>query len=190
MPFLLYDVSDGPAGRTYHLVGEVKIGGNSGPLPRLQAARNPNGVCPFGWHAALADLLAAVPGSRPGQEIVLDLKPGDESDVSLCRLRDVWGFSYATWTPLALRLECLFGDYDAENPTCFREAPPQSRPRRSALGMFLYVQGGVSGGTWNWGKAGRVNGALLWPDAFAYLARELGAALAAGGSPGGPRPVN
>ena len=37
---------------------------------------------------------------------------------------------------------------------------------------------------------GRVNGALLWPDAFAYLARELGAALAPGGSPGGPGPVN
>ncbi len=180
MPFLLYDVSDGPAGRTYRLAQEVKIGGNSGPLPRLLAARSPGAACPVGWHATLADLLAAIPGGRPGQEIVLDVKPGDESDVSLCRLTDVWGFSYATWTPLALRLEPIYGDH-GESPAHFLETPPTSRPRRSALGMFLYVQGGVSGGTWNWGKAGRVTGALLWPEAFAYLSRELGAALAVGG---------
>src|SRR5262245_7642546 len=28
---------------------------------------------------------------------------------------------------------------------------------RSLVGEFLYVQGGVTGGTWNWGMVGRVN---------------------------------
>jgi hypothetical protein len=48
---------------------------------------------------------------------------------------------------------------------------------RDQLGEFLYLQGGVKKGTWNWGMVGRVNGALLWPDAFAYLTDSLGRVL-------------
>lgn len=43
----------------------------------------------------------------------------------------------------------------------------------SLVGEFLHLQGGVTGGTWNWGKVGRVNGALLWNDAFTYLVGDL-----------------
>jgi hypothetical protein len=48
-----------------------------------------------------------------------------------------------------------------------------SSAERDVVGEFLYVQGGTTGGTWNWGPVGSVNGALVWPDAFAYLCGEL-----------------
>jgi hypothetical protein len=37
---------------------------------------------------------------------------------------------------------------------------------------FLYVNGGAKGGTWTWGLVGRVNGALLWPDALRFYGSE------------------
>ena len=187
MPFLLSDVAEGPGGRTFRLAETVKVAGNKGPLARLQAARNPGGASPFRWHVTAAEVVAAIPGGKPGQELVVDLKPEDASKAALFRLLDVWGFSYPKWTPLALRLECLVGNYDETNPTTFEEAPRAPGSGRNLVGQFLYVQGGTAGGTWNWGKAGRVSGALLWPEAFAYLAGELGKALTAPDSQPGAR---
>jgi len=116
-------------------------------------------------------------GGNSGQEIVIDLKPGVQRNVSLYRLCDVWGYSYNDRTPLALRLECIFADYDNPNPALFKSGftcPPEAP---SVVDEFLYVHGGVAGGMWNWGQAGRVNGALLRPDAIRYLATELASAI-------------
>jgi hypothetical protein len=116
-------------------------------------------------------------GKAEQQEIVIDLKPTVGCNVSLYRLLDVWGFSCEEWTPLALRLECLFVDVDQADPRKFKESFTVIEAKRECVGEFLYLQGGVHSGSWNWGMIGRVNGTLLWPKAFSYLAGELGKAL-------------
>ena len=176
MPFFLYDVVPGSTSRTYRNPNVVRIAGNTGPLARIVRSRNVAGECPFGWHATAADIVAAL-GGTPSQAIVIDLKPTVPRNVSLYLLRDVWGFSDQNWTPLALRLECLFADLDHANPMKFKGEFDDTSAKRSLVGEFLYVQGGVAGGTWNWGKIGRVNGTLLWPAAFEYLGTQLGQAL-------------
>src|SRR5262245_12447506 len=110
MPFMLYNVSAAPVrGSFYHYVRTVSLAGKSGPLARIQRNRNSAGKCPFTWHVTAADIVAAI-GGQSDQEIVIDLKPTVTGNVSLYRLLDIWGFSYAEWTPLAVRLECLFAD--------------------------------------------------------------------------------
>jgi hypothetical protein len=177
MPFMLYDVATGQS-RSYRYVRTVGIAGNTGPLAYIQRTRNTAAVCPFGWHASVAEIVAAL-GGQVGQAIVIDLKPTVANNVSLYLLRDIWGFSAQNWTPLAIRLECLFADMNHSNPMEFKAAFDDATADHSLVGEFLYVQGGVHGGTWNWGKIGRVNGTLLWPDAFEYLSTQLGQALRA-----------
>jgi len=73
----------------------------------------------------------------------------------------------------ALQLDALFSDRYEEDKDKFKASFVKEAAEQEVVGEFLYVQGGTTGGTWNWGKVGSVNGALLWPDAFAYLCGEL-----------------
>lgn len=177
MPFMLYDVASSQGGKQYTYARTVAIAGNTGPLAAIHRARNLSRSTPFPWHAASQDIVAVIPGSSPTQEIVIDLKPNVAKNVSLYRLLDVWGFSYSDWTPLALRLEVLFGDLGHDDPSKFKQSFSDDGADRSLVGEFLYVQGGTGGGTWNWGRVGSVNGALLWRDAFDYLSGELSKTL-------------
>jgi len=56
------------------------------------------------------------------------------------------------------QLKKFFNDKDAEN---------------EYLGVFLFLRGGIKGGTWNWDQVRTVNGALLWKDSFRYLTGKL-----------------
>jgi len=173
MPFMLYDVSQEEGYREYTYVRRVKVGGSRGPLAVIQRKRNTSRQSPFSWHAAAADIVAEIPGANQTQEIIIDLKPNVSKNVSLFRLLDVWGFSYNEWTPLALMLETIFAARKEEDVEGFKRRFDDRQADRSRVGEFLYLRGGVSGGNWNWGRAGMVNGALLWKNAFTYLASSL-----------------
>jgi hypothetical protein len=168
MPFMLYKVT----GNHYQRIRNIPIAGSKGPLASIARRCNVKSQCPFPWHASMTQIVEAINGSV-GQEIIIDLKPSDREKVSLYRLCQIWGFSDADWTPLALLMECLFVDYKCINPNDFKASFDCHNTQRSVVGEFLYVHGGVNGGKWNWGQVGRVNGALLWPNAFKYLATEL-----------------
>lgn len=110
MPFMLYDVVGKDGYRQYMYLKNVQIAGNTGPLAAIEKNSNGARPSPFGWHASASDIVAAIPGTTAGQEILIDLKPNVSENVSLYRLTDVWGFSYDDWTPLALLLQTLFAD--------------------------------------------------------------------------------
>jgi hypothetical protein len=172
MSFLLYDVEK--ATQQYTLAQEdVNI---AGALAAIVKTRNTTGESPYKWEATAADIVAALHGMA-GQEIVIDLKPNISQNVSLYRLVCVWGFSSAYWTPLALLLETLFSDRKEQDAQGFKKQFKATEADKSLVGEFLYIQGGVKGGKWNWGKVGSVNGALLWSDAFTYLTGKLGEKL-------------
>lgn len=178
MPFKLYDIVTSQGPKKYTFVRTVPIAGNTGPLATIQKGRNTGSATPFRWHASSEDIVALVGSGPSTQEIVIDLKPKDTKNVSLYRLLDVWGFSYADWTPVALRLQALFVDFPHDEPARFKESFTYADANPELVGEFLYVQGGTrAGGTWNWGQVGRVNGALLWRDAFDYLSGELSKTL-------------
>jgi hypothetical protein len=115
--------------------------------------------------------------------LVIDLKPNVKRNVSLYEVLDVWGYSYHTWTPIAVCLRELYVDDEREDASTFKDQFDHAGTGH-LVGEFLYVQGGVGGGTWNWGMVGRVNGALLWRDAFAFLSGALGKRLGVVNSPG------
>jgi hypothetical protein len=174
MPFMLYDTARTRSGKKkYTELGTVSIAGNRGPLAALHKKKNLKKKSPFKWHAPAAEILGALNGDAQ-QEVPINLKPNGVQNVSLYRLLDVWGFSYEDWTPLAIRLEVLFADRQHKNPVEFMKSfEVPSNQRGDFIGEFLYLRGGTAGGSWNWRQVGRVNGALLWHDAFDYLSGNL-----------------
>ena len=135
------------------------------------------------WHLSEPDLLSATideflgePALPNDYAIVIDLKPGDEERVSLYELKDIWGYSHSLdYTPIALRLETLAVDLDHPNPDAFKQRFEANDNFRESVHEFLYLQGGAgeNSGIGNWGMAGRVNGALLWPDALKFFFKEI-----------------
>jgi hypothetical protein len=174
VPFMLYDTARTRSGKKkYTKLGTVSIAGNRGPLASLHEKKNLHKKSPFKWHAPAAEIVGALKGDAQ-QEILINLKPNGVENVSLYRLLDVWGFSYDSWTPLAIRLEVLFSDRRHKNPEEFMKSfEIPSKKRGDFIGEFLYLRGGSAGGSWNWGQVGRVNGALLWRDAFDFLCESL-----------------
>jgi hypothetical protein len=173
MPFLLYRhwPKDSDS-LVFRRVREVSVGGKHGPIAKHVA--NECGDEPgCGWHMSETQLLDQL-SDTPGHAVLIDLKPTTTGNVSLYRLTDVWGFSYREWTPVCLRLESLFIDEHRANAEEFKEEFP-FRPEDGGViaHEFLYLNGGTSEGTWNWGMAGSVNGALLFQDAWEYLANQV-----------------
>ena len=158
--------------KEYTYIRNVRIAGSRGPLALIQKRKNPRARIPFPWHATGAEIVQQISGPEISNEVIIDLKPYQEN-VSLYRLLNVWGYSYEGWTPVALHLEALFVDRPESSPKRFKRRFLDRGARRDQIGEFLYLQGGVREGKWNWGMVGRVNGALLWPDAFEYLASSL-----------------
>ena len=172
MPFLLYKLSD--HGTTYRQIHEIALAGKKGPFAKHVLGRmDGGGSRPLEWHLSEAALLQQLDANDvDGNALLIDLKPNVHGNVSLYRLCDVWGFSYETWTPLALRLRPLFIDRDAADPPRFK-AKFSNPPQHPSVHEFLYLQGGTNKGTWTWGRVGSVNGALLWPDALRYFLRSM-----------------
>lgn len=177
MPFYLYEVTELDRHREYKQFRPVSLAGTSGPLKRIHDEQNQNRAIPDRWKATEDDLVVALGGNPGKHAIVIDLKPRQVGNVSLFRVRNIWGYSHVEWTPIALHLETLFADKQVENATAFKLHFSDADAEVYQVAEFLYLQGGVKGGKWTWGMVGRVNGALLWPDAFHYLTGELGKAI-------------
>lgn len=170
MPFLLYERDSRDR---LSLAHEVSLAGTNGPFARhVRGLPSKGSGGPVGWHvpeARLLEHLDVPPDEVQDHALIIDLKPKAKNLVSLFRIRDVWGFSYGDWTPIALRLETQYSDFGTAAPERFKQTftPPVGPPEH--VHEFLYLQGGTHEGRWTWGLVGRVNGALLWPDALDFL---------------------
>jgi hypothetical protein len=183
MPFLLYEYHSDPKGfTTYQLIRNVKLAGRSGPIATFVCGGE-RPKTPV-WHLPESKLLREVGGEPERHALLVDLKPNVKKNVSLYRLREIWGYSASEWTPILLRLDRLFSDEKSNDPEEFKRRFDDGKSEIITVYEFLYLQGETSRDSWAWGKVGSVNGALLFPAALDYFLSVLseGRAKAAGTS--------
>ena len=119
------------------------------------------------WHLDTSAVLEQLGFASDDYALVTDVKPKD-TKVSLYEITDFWGVSDENWTPLGVRLETLCVDRTHSDPAQFKRSFTVNDSEREIIREFLYMKVGKRGG-WGWGRVGLVNGALLWPDVWAYL---------------------
>ena len=186
MPFYLYSKNPINGGFSEYIqVGNISLAGVNnviyGSLTATnQLQQNQGQNAGIGWHLSEIDLLGTAteqylnePVLANEYAIVIDLKPNVANNVSLYEIKDIWGFSYSDYTPIALRIELLFGDHHHQNPDAFKQYFQDDNCPRDQVHEFLYLRGGYNFGDWNWGRVGMVNGALLWPDALEFFFTEI-----------------
>ncbi|HUT32732.1 MAG TPA: hypothetical protein VNE39_04555 [Planctomycetota bacterium] len=174
MPFLLYGRQRSAEGAgEFVQLREVSLAGTTEGLIHPFVAKYAPAASTFPWHATAGDLLAEAGIRARGHAVVVALKPTVKGNLSLLELTDVWGYSYAEWTPLALRLETLFVDRSVADPARFQQRFTDEGCGRTPVHEFLYLRGGLRGGAWTWGPVGSVNGVLLRPDALGYFVHKI-----------------
>ncbi len=169
MPFFLYRVY-----RNDYVVARKNITLAGSNTPFCRAARCTPSTAE--WELDETNLLRSFDVDPAQHAVVIDLKPRMKDQVSLYRLKHVWGYSEKGWTPLALQLEALYVD----------EAPPQGvsvvdfKKQFPALGEpgdqiyeFLYLNGDGTSGTWSFGRVGSVNAPLLWAEVLDSFIRRI-----------------
>ncbi len=168
MPFYLCAIE----GQQLRFAKHVKLAGRAGPISTSVLAARPSGG--GGWHLPEAILLERLGAANPDlHAVVIDIapdRPRTQGEALLCRLRDIWGFTHQTWTPILLRLEVVYDDARSEpiTPGSYLPLPPVSG---ELLHEFLYLRGGTTPQPreFTWGRTGQVNGPLLWPEALRYF---------------------
>ena len=116
--------------------------------------------------------------------LVFDVKPGESHDATIVILRQAWGWSYPNYAPVAFHLQTIVVDSTVHRTVQVPgvKSPPEYKaparlriPRNAdAIVEFAYLKA-TSNSTWNWGRTGYLNAALLWRDAHAYFQSEFAA---------------
>jgi hypothetical protein len=173
MSHSLYELTDEPEGTVYRLLRTVRLTAESGAIASfVRAARD---MEPGGWRMTERDLVEGVGGDSDAHAVVVDLKPHARGIVNLYRIRGIVGYSHEDWTPLCFLLEKLFDDEPEPDPERFKRRFARADSFRGTNAVsFVYLRRGTRGGAaWNWGHIGRVNGAILFPNAWQYFGQEL-----------------
>jgi hypothetical protein len=183
MALLAYRISAGSP-PTLSRVRQIALAGTRGPFCRhVQSLLHAQSQTLPTWQLSEQEILDLLPGLQPAaaHALVVDLKPSDRAKVSLFRVLRVWGWSYESWTPIALRLRELYGDEPQADPSSFKRSfPLPGTPKKELVHEFLYLRGGTvpktgkdRGRDWTWGPVGSVNAALLWPPPFQYFVKQI-----------------
>ena len=165
----------------YRWLDKAKLFGcNEGKIPwLLEQQMKRTGEAPEKWHLDISDALAKE--ASPNHALVINLKPREQTLLSLYELLDVWGHSTEDWTPLMFRLRGLYID---ENPHPYAENDFIRSYGECDEPIFsmLYVNGGTEGGKikgpFTPPGPSSTNSTLLWPETFMYFwhqARRYGA---------------
>ena len=181
MAFLVYKSEKDDKGfRDFERVEKVSLAGKNSPIASLvNELSKKEGTTELRWHVSEGEILRRLNKSVDQHALIVDLKPSVENNVSLYHLKEIWGFSYDVWTPIAIRLETLAVDEYVQDPEKFKQKFNDEKSKREQVHEFLYLQGGTHGGSWSWGPVGTVNGALLWPEPLRYFIEMLSESLKA-----------
>lgn len=146
-------------------------GCNIGLIPKLLKEKLTPDDNPFlGWILSIANDF-----NKKNQSVIIDIKPRSTSEVFLCELDSVFGFSYHRWTPTMYRLKILYNDevsheeFDKNFFLC------------SANSDIIYTLSYLSGsfkdgqliGTWNPPSPNPKNALLLWAEAMTFFYEQV-----------------
>lgn len=181
MSFALYLTANAAGRCHYTFVRHVQMAGSQRGLlgiflSELEETHDKNPR----WHLSEEDLLARLGFNGGKHALVIDLMPDKKDkgqtvkrrDVSLYRIRSIWGFTYPEYVPVVLLLECLCLEVP---PSIFYETNSKEAfefpiSRGTMVCDFLYLNGKArETRPYCWGMVGFVNGALLWKDAFDFF---------------------
>ena len=146
-------------------------GCNIGLIPKLLFEKLTPDDNPFlGWILSVANDF-----NKKNQSVIIDIKPRSKSEVFLCELDSVFGFSYHRWTPTMYRLKILYND--AVSPEEF----DKNSFLCSANSDIIYTQSYLSGsfydgqliGTWNPPSPNPKNSLLLWAEAMTFFYEQV-----------------
>lgn len=173
MPFYSYKLLENSRGRTaFSKEEQVSLGGLNGPIAAF-VKRTKGKENPYRWHMAEMDILNEMGKAAKCHALLVDLKPDARDAVSLYRITNIWGHSYEFWTPIMIRFEVICADQKHKSPGRFKANFSLKESNPEVVYEFLYFNGGVLRGNWNWGRTGSVNGAMLWSDALSYFINNL-----------------
>lgn len=153
---------------------EISLAGcNVGLIPnslreKLSESDNP----PAGWTLDIGDDY-----TNQDKAVIIDIKPRNNrfSEIFLCELVTVFGFSYVEWTPIMYRLRRLYSDIAPDqldkNNFIYPDNP-------EIIYTMLYLAGsfknGQLTGTWNYPGPSATNALLLWPEAMTFFHEQVG----------------
>lgn len=147
-------------------------GCNYGLIPNLlknkiSSDKNP----PIGWLLPIAEIY-----NKKGQSVIIDIKPKNKkySEVFLCELDIIFGFSYNEWSPIMYRLKRLYsnispGDFD-KNDFIY---PKEQEIIYTMLYLVGSFENGKLTGTWNYPGPSPTNALLLWSEAMTFFHRQV-----------------
>lgn len=176
MAFLLYDIYF--QNNKWRLVREISLFGHNAIYDILGDKYKNNLYEPLRWHIKKDDFSSYFASKYllVNPEVVIDLKPDQQRNVSLYLLTDAWGYSDNGWTPIMFRLEALYIDKIVDNPAEFKKefTPPEDR---DIIYTFTYLGGSVNKGNltgkWTSPRPSSTNSVLLWPNALEYFICEI-----------------
>lgn len=172
MSHSLYELSQESNHTVYRLLRKIRLTAESGTIASF--VRDARGTEPGGWHMTERDLLNRVGTDPDSQAVVVDLKPSAKDIADLYRMRGIIGYSHADWTPICFLLEHLANEPTPDPESFKREFKCERGFQGKRAVSFVYLRRGTQGGrAWNWGHVGRVNGPILFPEAWHHFDHEL-----------------
>jgi hypothetical protein len=178
MAIYLYQYTIEGGSTHFELLGEAQLAGANAIFHIWQQKGEPRNQ---GWHINSNDLSNHFKDKVPAGScptVVIDYDPRGKEEIVLLQILDIYPYTYANkntgevwWSPMMLRMKKIFG----KQPS----APINVDERHGLIAKFdlydfdeeivefLYVQGKKGG--WNSGMVGRVNAALIPPEARMYF---------------------
>jgi len=129
---------------------------------------------PYAWHIASDKLFKTL--CLPGNILVIDIKPNSKEELSLFKIKNIWGYSSSGWTPIMLELKIIVHN---KNPDDYnRESvEPENYEESDSVFTLLYLKGTIRNGKledkWIFPGRSSTNSVLLWPDARDYFISKM-----------------
>lgn len=177
MAIYLYKQSRSIENASFEIVDSVAMAGYNVIYNQWKKKGEPRNE---GWQIESNDLvneLQAKVGPDYCPAILIDYDPSGKEEVVLLQVNHIYAYTYACedtgkvwWTPIMIRMRKVFEKSLPDGVDAKQRKNLISRfdaEYQEEVIEFLYLQGEDRG--WNWGMVGRVNAALIPPDARKFF---------------------
>lgn len=170
MAFLIYQadpLTDNH--RHYHTPSGMMLAGNRNGLIYKACKHHFDGRELVPWTVTDTEMLTAIDKDPQKYALFSDVTPDREDEANVYRIKSVSGFTNERWTPIMISMETTLHEEVQRGTHVQRKQSFDDRSPIDKVVSFAYLHGGHSGGSWNFGRVGSVNGTLLWADALDWF---------------------